>query len=101
MLIFLYSVYQAVLNRGTPEEERASSERNFCKLCGSMLWLYDKQWYDIFHQSEDLHSSMFYSRPDLIHPFASSVDSPDLAPPKQIVSTSWSRLYDSSMIIYI
>ncbi|KAF7768334.1 hypothetical protein Agabi119p4_7577 [Agaricus bisporus var. burnettii] len=61
------SVYHAVLDRGTPEEKRASSERNFCKLCGSMLWLYDKHW------------------PELIHPFASSVDSPDLVPPKQMV----------------
>ncbi|KAF5348518.1 hypothetical protein D9756_009563 [Leucocoprinus leucothites] len=61
------SVYHAILDRGTPQERRASSERNFCKHCGSMLWLYDEQW------------------PEFIHPFASSVDSPDLEPPKTMV----------------
>ncbi|KAF5317482.1 hypothetical protein D9619_013158 [Psilocybe cf. subviscida] len=57
------SVYNAVLNRGTADERTASSERNFCKRCSSMLWLYDKQW------------------PELIHPFASAIDSPKLESP--------------------
>lgn len=43
--IWILSVYNAVLNRGTPDERTASSERNFCKRCSSMLWLYDKQWW--------------------------------------------------------
>ncbi|KAJ7015782.1 hypothetical protein C8F04DRAFT_1171674 [Mycena alexandri] len=30
------------MNRDTPEEHIASSERNFCSKCSSMLWLYDK-----------------------------------------------------------
>ncbi|KAF8983042.1 Mss4-like protein [Cyathus striatus] len=51
------SVYNAVLNRDTPQQEVASSERNFCNKCGTMLWLYDASW------------------PELIHPFASAIDS--------------------------
>ncbi|KIM41079.1 hypothetical protein M413DRAFT_445811 [Hebeloma cylindrosporum] len=61
------SVYKAVLNRDTPEEKTASSERNFCKKCSSMLWLYDATW------------------PEFIHPFASAIDSPELESPKTMV----------------
>jgi len=38
------SVYKAVIDRDTPKEHIASSERNFCKKCSSMLWLYDETW---------------------------------------------------------
>lgn len=38
------SVYRAVLNRDTPKESVASSERNFCNYCSAMLWLYDETW---------------------------------------------------------
>jgi len=61
------SVYKAVLDRDTPEERIASSERNFCSKCSSMLWLYDETW------------------PELIHPFASAIDSPELESPKTII----------------
>ncbi|KAJ3781323.1 Mss4-like protein [Lentinula aff. detonsa] len=61
------SVYNAVLNRDTPNEKIASSERNFCSKCSSMLWLYDEHW------------------PELIHPFASAIDSPELEPPVTMV----------------
>ncbi|KAK7053398.1 hypothetical protein VNI00_004024 [Paramarasmius palmivorus] len=61
------SVYKAVLDRDTPNERRASSERNFCSKCSSMLWLYDEQW------------------PELIHPFAQAIDSPQLVNPKKMV----------------
>jgi len=61
------SIYKAVLNRDTPEETIATSERNFCKICSSMLWLYDATW------------------PELIHPFASVIDSPELESPKTMV----------------
>ncbi|KAH6888803.1 Mss4-like protein [Coprinopsis sp. MPI-PUGE-AT-0042] len=56
------SIYKAVIDRDTPEERIASSERNFCKKCSSMLWLYDETW------------------PELIHPFASAIDTPLEAP---------------------
>ncbi|KAF8660895.1 hypothetical protein AX16_001524 [Volvariella volvacea WC 439] len=61
------SVYKAVLNRGTPQETIASSERNFCSKCSSMLWLYDETW------------------PELIHPFASAIDEPELEAPETLV----------------
>ncbi|KAE9397796.1 hypothetical protein BT96DRAFT_921242 [Gymnopus androsaceus JB14] len=61
------SVYNAVMHRDTPDEKRTSSERNFCSKCSSMLWLYDKHW------------------PELIHPFASAIDSPELQPPETMV----------------
>ncbi|KAF9046218.1 Mss4-like protein [Panaeolus papilionaceus] len=61
------SVYKAVLDRGTSDERIASSERNFCKKCSSMLWLYDETW------------------PDLIHPFASAIDSPPFESPETMV----------------
>ncbi|KAG6907232.1 hypothetical protein DXG01_009807 [Tephrocybe rancida] len=61
------SVYKAVLNRDTPEQSIASSERNFCSKCSSMLWLYDESW------------------PELIHPFASVIDSPELKVPETLV----------------
>ncbi|KAG6852654.1 hypothetical protein C0991_010167 [Blastosporella zonata] len=51
------------MNRDTPDEYIASSERNFCSKCSSMLWLYDETW------------------PELIHPFASAIDSPELKAP--------------------
>ena len=41
-------------------------ERNFCRFCGSFLWLYDPQW------------------PDLVHPFASAIDTPLPNPPEHV-----------------
>ncbi|KAJ7616677.1 Mss4-like protein [Roridomyces roridus] len=55
------SVYKAVLDRDTPKQRIASSERNFCSKCSTMLWLYDESW------------------PELIHPFAPAIDNLDAA----------------------
>jgi hypothetical protein len=44
-------VYRAVI-----EGQRSGGERNFCKKCGTSLWLYDPEW------------------PELIHPMASAID---------------------------
>ena len=44
----------------------STGERNFCKKCGSALWLYDPTW------------------PELVHPFASAIDS-ELPKPKERV----------------
>jgi hypothetical protein len=46
--------------------ERSAGERRFCTACGTGLWLFDTQW------------------PDLIHPFASAIDS-ELAKPPMLV----------------
>ncbi|MFN4275925.1 MAG: GFA family protein [Ferrovibrio sp.] len=46
--------------------ETSSGERNFCKRCATALWLFDPTW------------------PDLIHPFASAIDTPLPAPPARV-----------------
>ncbi len=43
--------------------ETSSGERNFCAKCGSALWMFSPEW------------------PDLVHPFASAIDTPLPAPP--------------------
>lgn len=46
--------------------EPSSAERRFCKHCGSALWVFDSAW------------------PDLVHPFASAIDTPLPAPPERV-----------------
>ncbi|KAL4262596.1 Gfa family protein [Pleurotus pulmonarius] len=60
------SVYKAIMDRDTPKERVASSERSFCSKCSAMLWLYDETW------------------PELIHPFASAIDEPELQSPETL-----------------
>ena len=62
------SVYHAKLyDRGGPDGVPASeAERNFCRLCGSALWLFSPGY------------------PDLVHPFASAVDTPLPKPPERV-----------------
>jgi len=43
--------------------QTSTGERNFCRKCASALWLFDESW------------------PDLIHPFASAIDTPLPVPP--------------------
>ena len=60
------AVYRALVKN--PEEKRArrsTGQRNFCKTCGSALWLYDPTW------------------PELVHPFASAIDSDLPTPPRR------------------
>lgn len=45
--------------------ELSPLERHFCKRCGSMLWAWDPRW------------------PDLIHPFASAIDTELPVPPER------------------
>lgn len=42
------------------------ARRHFCKACGSALWVYDPRW------------------PELIHPFASAIDTDLPAPPETV-----------------
>lgn len=62
------SVYNAKLyDRGEPGEVPASTaERNFCKFCGSALWLFSP------------------SHPELVHPHASAIDTPLPRPPEHV-----------------
>ncbi len=54
------SVYHAKM----PDKTRSTGERHFCAQCGSGLWLFSPEW------------------PDLIHPFASAIDTPLPVPPE-------------------
>jgi hypothetical protein len=47
-------------------QDRGESERNFCKHCGSFQWLFNPMW------------------PDLVHPFASAIDTPLPKPPEHV-----------------
>jgi hypothetical protein len=49
-----------------PTPETSSAERRFCTACGSALWLYDPTW------------------PELVHPFASAVDTELPVPPARV-----------------
>lgn len=53
-------VYRAIING-----EQSTAERHFCKHCASSLWVYDPEW------------------PELVHPFASAIDSELPSPPKR------------------
>jgi hypothetical protein len=48
------------------EGSRSTGERRFCGKCGSALWVQDKQW------------------PDLVHPFASVIDTKLPEPPERV-----------------
>ena len=53
------AVYQAKLEDGG----QSAARRSFCRICASALWLWDPRW------------------PELIHPFASAIDSELPEPP--------------------
>lgn len=59
------SVYHAKFKKPGDERTHTSTgQRHFCRRCGSALWLYDSTW------------------PELIHPFASAIDTPLPIPPE-------------------
>lgn len=59
------SIYHARLKpEGTRRAHASTAERHFCSQCGSALWLFSPQW------------------PELIHPFASAIDTPLPVPPE-------------------
>lgn len=51
------AVYRAKKPDGKGGTTESHGERNFCSRCGSGLWLYSPEW------------------PELVHPFASAIDS--------------------------
>jgi hypothetical protein len=60
-------VYRALVrNPEDPAPERSPAGRHFCGTCGSALWLHDPRW------------------PELVHPFASAIDTPLPAPPERV-----------------
>jgi hypothetical protein len=46
--------------------EKSRGQRHFCSRCATALWLYDPRW------------------PELVHPFASAIDSPLPQPPSKV-----------------
>ncbi|MBF0278933.1 MAG: GFA family protein [SAR324 cluster bacterium] len=59
-------VYQAKIRDPQKDELQLSpAQRNFCKLCGSALWVWDPRW------------------PQLVHPFASAIDTELPSPPER------------------
>jgi hypothetical protein len=60
------TVYQArIRDEDTGNEETSPAQRHFCRLCGSALWVWDPRW------------------PELVHPFASAIDSDLPIPPQR------------------
>lgn len=61
------SVYRAALrDKNTGEETLSGGRRSFCRHCGSALWVWDSRW------------------PELLHPFASAIDTPLPIPPERV-----------------
>jgi hypothetical protein len=61
------SVFQARVRNPEDQEVRTSpARRSFCRLCGTALWVYDPRW------------------PELVHPFASAIDTPLPEPPERV-----------------
>lgn len=58
-------VYQAKISDDGGKPVTSSLERRFCGECGSALWCWDAHW------------------PDLVHPFASAIDSDLPVPPER------------------
>lgn len=59
------SIYRVCLKEGG-SRRLSSARRHFCGRCGSALWVSDPQW------------------PDLVHPFASAIDTPLPKPPQTV-----------------
>jgi len=59
------AIYQARLDPEDPDSV-SPGRRHFCKTCGSCLYLTDPRW------------------PDLVHPFASAIDTPLPTPPETL-----------------
>lgn len=57
-------VYHAFVDH-PDRKQRSQAERRFCKHCGSALWVWDPDW------------------PELMHPFASVIDTPLPVPPER------------------
>jgi len=48
----ILSVYRArIQDPDDPEEKISPARRNFCRHCGSALWVYDPRWPELVHPS--------------------------------------------------
>ncbi len=69
----ILSVYRVRLSQTAEAGEAAAGDqalsrarRHFCRVCGSALWVADARW------------------PELVHPFASAIDTPLPTPPERV-----------------
>ena len=74
------SVYRARING---ERDTSPAERHSCGVCASALWVFSPLW------------------PELVHPFASAVDTPLPKPPEKVrmmlnYAASWSEIPEDS-----
>jgi hypothetical protein len=64
------AIYQAEIEEpgedGVCRLQTSPAQRHFCRRCASALWLFDPRW------------------PELVHPFASAIDSKLPVPPSQV-----------------
>ncbi len=60
------ATYQAKVENAAGKLKKSPARRHFCQCCGSPLWVWDPRW------------------PELIHPFASAIDTPLPAPPERV-----------------
>ena len=59
-------IFRAEIRQEDGTCELSTAERNFCSRCGTALWLFSPEW------------------PELIHPFASAIDSELPTPPSSV-----------------
>lgn len=60
------AIYRARLtDEASGERSISPAERHFCRICGSALWAWDPRW------------------PELVHPFASAIDTELPVPPER------------------
>lgn len=59
------SVYRVAFRDEQGNETLSEGHRSFCSRCGSALWVWDSRW------------------PELLHPFASAIDTPLPVPPER------------------
>jgi len=59
------NVYRAAFRDEEGNEALSEGHRSFCRRCGSALWVWDSRW------------------PELLHPFASAIDTPLPTPPER------------------
>lgn len=59
------NVYRVAIRDKEGNETLSEGHRSFCSRCGSALWVWDSRW------------------PELLHPFASAIDTPLPVPPER------------------
>lgn len=76
------AVYSAsIRDEASGETRNSPAQRHFCRACGSALWVWDPRW------------------PELVHPFASAIDTDLPVPPERThlmvgSKASWVELHE-------